>query len=91
MRRIFVKSSSRSKNQRCSRLVNYSCVLAFLTHFFIGFSPLHYAIASGNVDSVNLLLNVTEESVFKKEGGSPDVTPLHLAVDHIFITTVLAI
>ncbi|CAH1131964.1 unnamed protein product [Ceutorhynchus assimilis] len=44
-----------------------------------GFSPLHYAIACGNVRGVKLLLHRTEEAVFKKEGGSPDVTPLHLA------------
>ncbi|XP_050311619.1 serine/threonine-protein phosphatase 6 regulatory ankyrin repeat subunit A-like isoform X1 [Anthonomus grandis grandis] len=44
-----------------------------------GFSPMHYAIACGNVEGVKLLLNVTEESVFRGEAGSPNITPLHLA------------
>ncbi|XP_076254649.1 uncharacterized protein LOC143192825 isoform X1 [Rhynchophorus ferrugineus] len=44
-----------------------------------GFSALHYAIACGNVEGVNLLLNIVQENVFKKEEGFPDITPLHLA------------
>lgn len=47
---------------------------------FLGFSALHYAIACGNEVAVVLLLNITEESVYKNEGVSPDITPLHLAV-----------
>ncbi|ENN75031.1 hypothetical protein YQE_08346, partial [Dendroctonus ponderosae] len=69
-----------AKGKALSRLER---VLAEFYMAVLGFSALHYAIACGNEEGVNLLLNATEESVYKKEGVSPNITPLHLAVSFV--------
>jgi ankyrin repeat protein len=44
-----------------------------------GFTPLHYAMAGGNIAGVSRLLGVIENSTIFQQADMPDVTPLHLA------------
>lgn len=54
-----------------------------------GFTAIHYAIAGGNMNAVNYLLNYysiggcpsgSSVTIFEHTNEMPDVTPLHLAV-----------
>lgn len=47
-----------------------------------GFMPVHYAVAAGNVESLQLLLAALEDNVVLHGPGTPSVTPLHLAVSN---------
>ncbi|KAF4518750.1 hypothetical protein B566_EDAN006154 [Ephemera danica] len=44
-----------------------------------GFIPVHYAVAAGNVEALQLLLAAMEDKVVLHGPGMPNVTPLHLA------------
>lgn len=45
-----------------------------------GFTPLHYAMAGGNIVGIGRLLEAIDNSTIFQQPDMPDVTPLHLAV-----------
>lgn len=77
--------------------MQYKLVVSFLLYcksYFLGFTPLHYAIAGGNSNGVAILLNkeLKMKEITRQENNeikiminnhSVDITPLHLAVSKI--------
>lgn len=50
-----------------------------------GFTPLHYAVAGGNVQALTHVLNALNGKCTLHGPGMPLTTPLHLAVSFFYL------